>query len=434
MMSAAPDNRDSHRWAAGGDEMGTLAERRMRALRRLLDQAGASLSLEECLHRAAKSLGGSGLDLPFMLLYAVDDAGENARLVARVGIAPDAPAAPEELELMAMGAWPFIEALDAGCPVSVPKVQERFPGLAAEPNAELVRRAYVLPINPMGPRASALVVAGMGTRLPADEAEESFFHLLSATLTSIAAKTIFSNLALAKLRPQTAGELTMANQELEAFSYSLAHDLRGPLRGIDGFSRALLRDYAEKLDEHGRHYLERVRAGTKRMARLIDDLLSLSRVSRAPLHRQRVDLTGISRRILTGLGERDPERNVDAKVASGLAGNGDVRLVTVMLENLLGNAWKFSSKQAAVRIDVGGEERDGERVFYVRDNGAGFDMEYADKLFIQFQRLHSGSEFPGTGIGLAIVHRVVTRHGGRVWAESSLNQGATFFFTLGVDS
>ena len=167
------------------------------------------------------------------------------------------------------------------------------------------------------------------------------------------------------------------------------------------------------------------------MGRLIDDMLSLSRITRAPLQRERVDLTALARRILAELAARDPERSVDARVADGLCAEGDPGLLAALLQNLLDNAWKFTSKQAHARIEVGREERNGERVFLVRDDGAGFEMSYARKLFTPFQRLHHEAEFPGTGIGLATVHRIAARHLGRVWAEAALGQGATFFFTLG---
>jgi signal transduction histidine kinase len=241
-----------------------------------------------------------------------------------------------------------------------------------------------------------------------------------------------SSLALARLRKESADKLAEANRELEAFSYSVSHDLRAPLRGIDGFSKALLTDYAGVLDDQGRRYLERIRAGTTRMGQLIDDLLELSRITRAAMSRQRVDLASITRRILSDLAIRDPERHVDARVPDELVGDGDPRLLMVLLENLLGNAWKFTSKRAAAHIEVGSELRDGKTVFFVRDDGAGFDMAYASKLFAPFQRLHSAAEFHGTGVGLATVERVVSRHGGRIWAESAPNQGATFFFTLGA--
>ncbi|MCI0749885.1 MAG: ATP-binding protein, partial [Nevskiales bacterium] len=198
-----------------------------------------------------------------------------------------------------------------------------------------------------------------------------------------------------------------------------------------GFSKALLKDYAGSLDAQGRHYLERMRAGSQRMAHLIDDLLTLSRITRAPLHRERVDLGGLAHKILAELAERSVDRKVDARVADPLAVQADPRLLRVMLDNLLGNAWKFTSKQPAAGIEVGQEEREGETVFFVRDNGAGFDMQYAQKLFTPFQRLHSDAQFEGTGVGLATVRRIVTRHGGRIWAEAQPDRGATFFFTLG---
>lgn len=245
---------------------------------------------------------------------------------------------------------------------------------------------------------------------------------------------VHTHLELARLRREWSSELERANSELEAFSYSVSHDLRAPLRAIDGFSTVLLSKYSSQLDEQGRHYLERVRSGTQRMAHLIDDLLSLSRITRAPLRRECVDVTDVAREILLELGEREPARRVEAHVSDGLAAQADPRLLRVMLENLLGNAWKFAAKQPVARIAVGQEERLEETLFFVRDNGAGFNMEHAKKLFTPFQRLHSEAQFEGTGIGLAIVHRVVTRHGGRIWAEASPGHGATFFFTLGEQS
>jgi signal transduction histidine kinase len=239
-----------------------------------------------------------------------------------------------------------------------------------------------------------------------------------------------THLDLARMRREWSGELERANRELEAFSYSVSHDLRAPLRAIDGFSAALLADNASQLDEQGREYLTRVRGATTRMAQLIDDLLSLSRITRAELKRQQVDLSDIARKVLADLGSRDPARKVTTQVADGLAVEADPRLVTVMLENLLGNAWKFTSKQPAATIAVGSEARDGETVYFVRDNGAGFSMEHATKLFSPFQRLHAAADFEGTGIGLATVGRIVGKHGGHVWAEAEVGQGATFLFTL----
>lgn len=224
-------------------------------------------------------------------------------------------------------------------------------------------------------------------------------------------------------------ELASSNQELEAFSYSVSHDLRAPLRAIDGFSKALLERCQESIDERGRHYLQRVRAGTQRMADLIDDMLGLARISRRELNRQGIDVSDIAGRVAAELASRQPDQSVRVDVEAGLYAYADPRLATILLENLLGNAWKFSSRTAEPRVEVG--RLDGAAAtFFVRDNGAGFDMAYADKLFGAFQRLHSEAEFEGTGIGLATVQRIVSRHGGRVWAEAELGKGATFYFTL----
>jgi light-regulated signal transduction histidine kinase (bacteriophytochrome) len=226
-------------------------------------------------------------------------------------------------------------------------------------------------------------------------------------------------------------ELTAANQELAAFSYSVSHDLRAPLRSIDGFSQALLEDYADKLDDPGREHLTRVRAATQRMGHLIDDLLKLSRVTRAEMRPIAVDLSALASDVFAELRKSKPDRRVECHIEPGLAAEGDARLLRVAIENLLGNAWKFTGKTANAKIEFGAtRDADGASSYFVRDNGAGFDMVYADKLFGAFQRLHSMDEFPGTGIGLATVQRIVHRHGGQVRAEGVPGQGATFHFTL----
>jgi signal transduction histidine kinase len=222
-------------------------------------------------------------------------------------------------------------------------------------------------------------------------------------------------------------ELERKNQELEAFSYSVSHDLRSPLRAIDGFTAMLLEVVDEHLDDSGRHYAERIRASVKRMNEMIDDLIELSRVGRAELQRRSVDLGAMAAEILSDLAAGSAGRVVETVIAPDLFADADARLLRNVLENLLSNAWKFSGQAAAPRIEVG---RSGPFEFYVRDNGAGFEMSQAKRLFSPFQRLHKQSEFPGTGIGLATVHRIVERHGGRIWAESSLGAGATFRFTL----
>jgi light-regulated signal transduction histidine kinase (bacteriophytochrome) len=225
-------------------------------------------------------------------------------------------------------------------------------------------------------------------------------------------------------------QLQAANRELEAFSYSVSHDLRAPLRHINGFSKALLEDYADKLDEVGRDYLEQVRGASQVMAQLIDDVLQLARVTRSEMRSEPVDLSDLARSVVADLRTRDPERVVMVDVELGLSVYGDKRLLRCVLDNLMANAWKFTAKRERAEIAFGCESRNGEDVFFVRDNGAGFDMQFVDKLFGAFQRLHTAREFEGTGIGLATVQRIVHRHGGRVSAEGRVNEGATFYFSL----
>jgi signal transduction histidine kinase len=225
-------------------------------------------------------------------------------------------------------------------------------------------------------------------------------------------------------------QLEAANRELESFSYSVSHDLRAPLRGLDGFSRALLEDYDNVLDEEGRDYLRRIRAASQHMGCLIDDILNLARVSRSELHRAPIDLSGLAASVADDLRRSDPSRNVTFVIAPNLRATGDPRLLRILLENLLHNACKFSSTRPAATIECGQSVQDGSTAYFVRDNGVGFDMAYAHKLFGAFQRLHTEAEFPGTGVGLATVQRIVNRHGGRVWAESEIGRGATFSFTL----
>lgn len=227
--------------------------------------------------------------------------------------------------------------------------------------------------------------------------------------------------------------LKAANQEMEAFTYSVSHDLRAPLRGVDGFSRILLEEYGDKLDDEGRRFLERVRAGTQKMGALIDDLLKLSRSTRGDLVSKPFDISAVAQSVFHHLREGDPERIVAFEVEPGIMASGDVRFINAVLENLIGNAWKYTGgkESALIRFGVRKEKgRNGETIYFVEDNGAGFDMRYADKLFAPFQRLHAASEFEGSGVGLATVQRIVHRHGGEVWAESEEGRGATFFFTL----
>ena len=225
-------------------------------------------------------------------------------------------------------------------------------------------------------------------------------------------------------------ELEQSNTELEAFSYSVSHDLRAPLRALDGFSLALVDDYGDQLDDTAKDYLARIRAASQRMGRLIDDMLALSRVSRQQMAREPVDLSALARGVLADLRDADPERVVVAEVTDGLNAAGDPALLRVALQNLIANAWKFSSRRPEAHIEVGVERHDGVTAYFVRDDGAGFDARYVDKLFTPFQRLHAAGEFPGTGVGLATVQRIVRRHGGTVWAVGAIDCGATFYFTL----
>lgn len=253
----------------------------------------------------------------------------------------------------------------------------------------------------------------------------------AALITSLEQKN--TELARANLELLQAKEATdAANRELESFSYSVSHDLRAPLRGIDGFSQLVLKRCGAQLDEKSREHLTQVHKATKLMSQLIDDMLGLARVTRQEVRKQPVDLSAFAREIIVQLGAVPPSRAVEVKIADGLTAEGDLGLLRILLENLLGNAWKFTSRCEHARIEVGRQPptHSGPDIFFVRDNGAGFDMTYADRLFGAFQRLHSVEEFPGTGIGLATVLRVVRRHGGRVWAESSVGQGTTFYFTL----
>jgi light-regulated signal transduction histidine kinase (bacteriophytochrome) len=224
--------------------------------------------------------------------------------------------------------------------------------------------------------------------------------------------------------------LEISNQELEAFSYSVSHDLRGPLRTIDGFSKALIEDYDDKLDDQGKDFLGRVRAGTQRMGLLIDAMLQMSRASRGDMYREEVDFSEIVSSIASDLQAADPKRKVEFVIAKNVSVVGDQRLLIGVLQNLLSNAWKFTSNHQMAVIEFGTLYLEDKLTYFVRDDGAGFDMEYVHKLFGAFQRLHPTTEFEGTGVGLATAQRIIHRHGGQIWAEGAVDQGATFYFTL----
>lgn len=260
----------------------------------------------------------------------------------------------------------------------------------------------------------------MGTRIAQTESE------LLARVRALEG----ANDALRSLNAGLAGAADAATRELEAFSHAVAHDLRAPLRGINGFAGALLEDHAGALDSVGRDYLRRVGAGAKRMGELLDGLVALSRVGRAEVRRENVDLGRIAKAAADELARAQPERVVDFVSPEGIVASADAELVRTLLDNLLANAWKFTARRARGRVELSLVHEHGEPVYRVRDNGAGFDMAHAEKLFIPFQRLHAPTEFAGIGIGLAMVRRIARRHGGRVWAEGAVDEGATFYFTL----
>jgi light-regulated signal transduction histidine kinase (bacteriophytochrome) len=224
----------------------------------------------------------------------------------------------------------------------------------------------------------------------------------------------------------------VANKELESFAYSVSHDLRAPLRAINGYTTAFQEDFGEQLQPEAQEYLRKIRLSSERMGHLINDLLNLSRITRSEMSFSSVNLSEIANAIISGLIAEDSDRSVDFIVPETIELYADRSLIYVAMENLLGNAWKFTSHHESARIEVGALEQDGKQICYVRDDGAGFDMKFVDRLFKEFQRLHSPENFEGTGIGLVIVQRIINRHGGRIWAEGTPEQGATFYFTLGT--
>lgn len=281
-------------------------------------------------------------------------------------------------------------------------------------------------------------LGGLEFRLVTKSGQSIWLDVLSRRvaaqrLTYSSARDTTAQKALESALAEQVARLEELNQELDAFAYSVSHDLRAPLRAIDGFSAVLVREYSDQLDDQGKDRLQRVRAAAQRMGSLIDGMLSLSRVTRGALNKQPVDVTALAEAVAAELASAEPERSVVLQVEAGLRASGDPGLVRAALQNLIGNAWKFTAQRSPARIEVGQRRHDDGIAFYVRDNGAGFDMQYAEKLFTPFQRLHRQDEFAGNGIGLATVHRIVRRHGGRIWVDSAPDQGATFYFTLPAD-
>ncbi|MBI4317308.1 MAG: HAMP domain-containing protein [Chloroflexi bacterium] len=301
-----------------------------------------------------------------------------------------------------------------------------------------ISRNITVPLSSLREHALAIGRGQLGRRIEVagpiemEELAEAFNRMAEAVSQKEAQLRSHARQLEQEVLQRTAAvrQLEQVNRELEAFSYTVSHDLRSPLRVIAGFTRALLEDHAHSLDTQGKDYLQRVNATTLRMAQLIDDLMELSRVTASELHRETVDLSDLARTIATELRKSQPERQVYFVIRQGLVANGDAQLLRVALENLLANAWKFTSKRPAASIEFGLTRFNSKQAYFVRDNGAGFDMANADKLFTPFQRLHSAAEFRGTGVGLATVQRIIHRHGGSVWAEGVVEQGATFYFTL----
>jgi light-regulated signal transduction histidine kinase (bacteriophytochrome) len=298
------------------------------------------------------------------------------------------------------------------------------------------QRAIAAPILQLAEAARAVSVRGdFGVRVETGDGGEigtlvSTFNEMLERIQRQSADLDDARRELERRVELRTAELADANRELEAFSYSVSHDLRAPLRAIDGFSKAILETQGPHLDDKGTHYLQRVRVATQRMAQLIDDLLGLSRVSRRDMVRESIDVSQMAAGVAEELRLRHPERRVRVDVMPGLRAEADPQLLRILMENLVGNAWKFTGRREDACIQVDAEQDGPTPVFRVRDNGAGFDMAYADKLFRAFQRLHTDTQFEGTGIGLATVHRIVARHGGRIWARSAPNEGALFHFTL----
>jgi signal transduction histidine kinase len=298
-----------------------------------------------------------------------------------------------------------------------------------------VKSLVMTPIRTVAPVGAIGVYWAKRHRATAEEIE-LLQALADSTSIAIEAADVFANLER-KVAERTAEvarrntDLEVLNKELEAFSYSVAHDLRSPLITIDGFTQVLLENTVDSLDEPNRKHLERITTAVRRMHRLINDLLGLSKIVRAPFHNDTVDLSRAAREIIRNLHDSAPARIADFTIAEGMVVQGDPGLLRIVLENLLSNAWKFTARQERAQIEFGtGTDREGRTVYFVRDNGAGFDPKYAAKLFSPFQRLHSEAQFAGTGIGLATVQRIVHRHGGEIWAESAVNCGAGFYFTL----
>jgi PAS domain S-box-containing protein len=359
-------------------------------------------------------------------IHVLADDGLHLDYIDGSGYRPDVLANLQRIPLTV--ARPLTEAIRERSALwieSLDEWQTRYPDDPVA-HSEGGHAAAVIPLVALGRSVGVVSITFIGARRFDDDERRFLLSVCQQCTQALERAHLYDS----ELR--RAVELRSVNHELESFAYSVSHDLRSPLRGIDGFSKLVVERYSDRLDDAGRGYLARIQAATARMSTLIDDLLKLSRVTRSELHLQPIDVSELAHDVVIDLAAAEPARKITSVIEPGMVAPADLQLLRVVLENLLGNAWKFTGKREAARIEVGSLEVGPEKVYFVRDDGVGFDMQYADKLFGPFQRLHSMHEFPGTGIGLATVQCIINRHGGRTWAEGVVQQGATVYFTLGV--
>jgi signal transduction histidine kinase len=412
-----------------------LSMRRSALLARVSAAGRAATTARQAVESSLAALTGGELDIPFALAYDGD-----FELLACTASAPEACTLDDRTrEKRPVAIWQVPAVASSGQTRILSGLEARFGPLASGPYPEAPDSAVLLPIvEPSAVTPYAVLVAAASPRCPLDHGYRGFFEQLAHAISSNVAWARAHERAASQpgdasrelARRQWAEHLQRANHELEAFSYSVSHDLRTPLRAIDGFSQAVLAHKSHQLDEQGKQYLRRVRKAAARMSELIDELLNLARVSHAPLRREHVSLSDLAREVADGLREQQGAREVSFQTDPDLVARADGRLLRIVLENLLGNSWKFTAGRADARVRFGQARGAEPPTYFVIDNGAGFDQLNAHRLFQPFQRLHSEEDFAGTGIGLAIVHRIVTRHGGRIWAEGREGFGATFYFTL----
>jgi signal transduction histidine kinase len=415
-----------------------LSERRTKLLHDVIAAGAGIASPLQALTASVQVLDDATRDVPFALLYGLERGRKTAELLAHTRSAPER-CCSSGIELEGDGAfsltWPLASVAATNQKRMLTDLDARFGTFDCLPYPEPPRSALLLPISlPGATHPCAVLVAAQSPRLPVDEEYVAFFERLAAAVSTNLANAHAHEAQRRHFAERSAHDyakhLERANQELEAFSYSVSHDLRTPLRAIDGFSKALLAKKLALLDEEGKECVWRLRRAAERMGELIDELLKLSGVSRAPLHRHTISLTKLAEVVAANLRESQPEREVKFQAEPSLTACADPQLLQIVIENLLENSWKFTQRRSDARVCVGQLESADTPTYFVRDNGAGFDPSHAQHLFQPFQRLHLERDYPGTGIGLAIVHRIIARHGGQIWAEGREQQGATFYFTL----